>query len=518
MMMGRSKSELFLLLLAFLMVGLGIYGLTHDLGLRRYLFSLTDDSSAMMVGKVAGLTGGTTLRRQRSDRIEFASIPEKSDLFNGDTVVTDDATNAVLEFQDGSRMELGPSSMVQLIFETHYGWDGIQRLWDVKVVQGSVTARAAGVPMRLNSPKKTIDLTSTSPAKLEVASVTAPQAPSAPVAPPEPIPAEPVAPKPIPPKPVPPKPISAKVEILSPTPGSILKVPVQATVRKLNVQFQAKVAGVQDKSLLIRAVESSKGTKVFEKAVAVRAGDGLISADWTAKRPGSYRWQILTLAGAPVRVAGKAIDSAFQISPWIESIEILDPLIAGKILSSNQIQGDLVQNFSVTLRWKSSIPAKAFQLWFGSREDSKQALLQKTVNRSEYTFNKDKLFAGSVFYRVTADVGEGWAVTSGLRKFAFNFLPPILVVPPPGTQFTLDAADTDATVLFTWQKTNFTEGYELQVSADPTFAKPLLTKQLRDNLHVMLAPNSGHYYWRVRAYSKSVSSSFGKPNEFDVKR
>lgn len=504
---ARRPGEILLVLLALFLAFVGVFGLTQDLGLRRFFFQLTDDTEAVLVGKLAGLAGGSSLRRQRAQDVAFNEIQAATDLYNGDTVVTDNATTAVLEFQDGSRMELAPGSMVQLVFETRYGWDGIQRLWNIQVVLGSVTARSAGVPMRLTSARETVELKNTVPTTLQATQAVTPVAPAP-------------APEPAPvPTPVPvaaPKPIEAKVQIISPQVGALLSVAPKTTARQVRVDFVARLTGVKEQEFLIRAYEGGTAQKVFEKKVT--AEKDTIRANWLAKKPGAYRWEILTAAGAAVKSQGKAVNVAFEVSPWIEGIEILDPLIAGKILSSNRLDGDMVQNFSVTLRWKAKAPAPEYRLWFGEKADSTKALMEKTVKQPEYSFNKDRLFAGSVAYRVTADLPGGWRLTSGNQKFAFNYLPPILVVPPPGSVLEVAPNDPEATVLFTWQKTNFTKGYEFQVSADPSFTHPLLTKAFKDNLFVMPAPSRGRYYWRVRSFSDSVSSTFGKPSDFEIKR
>jgi hypothetical protein len=73
-------------------------------------------------------------------------------------------------------------------------------------------------------------------------------------------------------------------------------------------------------------------------------------------------------------------------------------------------------------------------------------------------------------------------------------------------------------VLITWQKTNFTDFYELELAQDAAFAKIITKEKLRDNFYVYRSPVPGKYWWRVRGSSGTTMSPESAPLQFTVEK
>lgn len=514
--------EALLVLFALLLFFAGLYGYVTDIGLRRFLFSLKEDEDLIAIGRVVQVATGS--KRQLISDPEFKPLVDQTTLYNRDTIVTGPDAGLHIELNDGGVIDLAPNTMVQLVFETQYGLSGIKRQAGVNVISGEVTGasavreiklRAAAQEIAIQKQKKeTLKLDPVKPIVLTppVAVATRPPAPSAsplvtvasqlPAALPSGVAVAPLTP-----------PAPSALEILSPLPGSTLSVPKESKQLARTVNFSWRIKPAAPKLLLRVFRGDSASRPVFQREVSLKSGVGAI--DWTATQSGNYTWQLLSTDARALDLKGRPTQFTFRIDPRVQGIELLDPLIAGKLSTSNQVEGQLVKNFSVTLRWKAEARvSSSYTLWFGATADSAQPMMEKVVDRAEFSFNKDKLFASPVFYRVQARV-DSWVLTSETKKFLFNFLPPILVVPEDRSTVSPEAG-VENTILFTWQKTNFTEGYELELAADPKFKKMIEKKVLKENYHVLPMPKPGVYYWRARAFSKTVSSSYGKANEFTV--
>ena len=202
----------------------------------------------------------------------------------------------------------------------------------------------------------------------------------------------------------------------------------------------------------------------------------------------------------------------------MERIEVSNPLVAGSENQTNRYQGEVKSQFGgVTLRWKPLPGVTQYQIKMMRKPGDLQAILQRSVAASEYSFNKGKLFTGEIYYAISAPLAGGWIATSKVAVFSFSFLPPALVLPEDGAVVAGAAmAQSDNSILLTWQRTNFTIGYELEVASDPQFATVVQRKLSKENFFILRALPVGRYWWRVRCYSKKISSPFSRPNLLSI--
>ncbi len=190
-------------------------------------------------------------------------------------------------------------------------------------------------------------------------------------------------------------------------------------------------------------------TPVAQQVVVMQGGRGKYPV--VLKKAGLYEWQLHDEQGGPLPAKAESTVGQFTLMPNYEAIQILDPLVGGQAGASNTLKGQLLKNFDVTLRWKPYEGSSGkYKISFSSTADFRKVLMVKEVMDSAYKFNKDKIFTGQIFYQVVTTLPTGFTVTSKPEKFAFNFLPPVLVVPEDKTTLSnAQLKNDDNTILFT---------------------------------------------------------------------
>lgn len=508
---------------AIFMASLYVYVTDFPL-IRKYVFGMQDSGSATEVGGLTTSSG--RVRRQKAGQSEFQNIVQGAVLFNQDTIVTGPEVSAVITLKEGGKIELGPSTMVKLAFDAGLSLGGITRQANVQLVAGAVSGEAQGqniVVTTTTGKKASIGETKSSPVVEE-----APAAPTNIELPFQAVPlamgggsaAIPAVPVPVAtsaapqPPPTVAKTIAVGVTDLMPAAGELLALPPKALVAEREVKLAWKTSTASARLELRVSFIESDGDKdeIFQQEVSAQGG--VAQATALLKRPGDYEIELFD-----PEVKETVRRSRFRLRPDFEGIETLSPLVGGSEIQDNRIKDKLIKDFGgVTLRWKPFAGAKRYTVKIYREPQALKALLEREVDEAQYTFNKNKVYNGRIYYRVFSTLKSGFIASSKVDFFQFVFLPPQLVLPANGASLSSKPAATGApaSVLFTWQKTHFTEFYELEVSTDERFARTILTKKLRENFLAIPTPEVGTYFWRVRALSQGASSQPSPPNTLIV--
>lgn len=199
--------------------------------------------------------------------------------------------------------------------------------------------------------------------------------------------------------------------------------------------------------------------------------------------------------------------------PENASMGILDietPKIAGlKGLSSNIYQGEDIRSFFVDLKWEALQSATGYNLeLFLDRGLTKPWFNVQTENNY---YRITQLINGTVYYQVTALHNKKAIGKTKSQSLTFNYNGPELKNPKSGTQ--LDSAE--GVYYFTWEKTNFTDKYILEISKTPEFTK--IVKKESDSNFIQIPLISGVYYWRVSSKLGEVISKPSKTNPLVIK-
>ncbi len=486
------------------------------------------------VGKVQEKTG--TLRQQIAGDVVFQTVEKLTPVHNQDILVTSEEGAATIVFEDGSSFDMGASSMIQISYETELTLSGIVRAPQVKVVKGRVTAKTLGSRISFKTKTRTVLVPANS--KEIIAAVNEPEevkASPTPEVSPSPSPtmtvSETSTPTPSPsisetPTPSPsPSPTQTqtyvaeemtvtKLRLSSPSDGEKLKISDGSKIAEKVVNFKWNISPPNTKILLTIWKLESGGKKEVFKTIA-RPNKGFGSYQWTAKNPGVYEWQLgEEVSPIPTRIKRK---NSFTILPDFQSIEAQDPLVGGKKIASNTLQDKALKNFDIVFKWSRFPNVKKYKILVSNSETSKKVLLEREVTETEYHFNKGKVYDGKVFFKVIAELENGFIVESKYKPFVFNFLPPILVVPDNKTIIAMGSiAGVGKGILITWQKTNFTENYEIEIAQDLEFKNIIFKKKLVENYLIFKPEKAGKYWWRTRSYATNIPSPMSEPFEFTV--
>ncbi len=500
------------------------------ISLRKYVLGWDDEPKMEQVGVLSSKKG--ELRRLRNSSTEFETILPNQTLYNYDTIITGQSSGGTVSLDDGSTIELGPNTMVRLIYETRLSLQGISRQSLVNVVAGQVKGKSKERTVVLKTKEKVIPVSSeaqeavqvkpAAPVFLDPASIAAiapspppPPTPTpAPTPPPEPISTPEPTPSPTPratPTPTPtPTPVPIKVVPISPAPNARLRLDRMSEELTKEIEFSWDVSPGSLPLVLI--VQNGKNEILHRQVVEPQSERA--STKLRFSEPGTYVWGLRHANGEKF---SKPVVQTFAIEPVFEGIELLNPLVGGAELNSSAYSGEHLDNFDITFRWKPHPKAKSSRILLLASANSSRPIFSKVVQGNYYTFNKDKVYDGQIYFQIESQLPGGFIARSVARPFIFNFLPPVPISPKSGSTKSIQKVSSgEDTLLLTWQKTNFTDYYEIEISTDPKFEKPLLKKEVTENFFLLKSLSLGRYWWRVRSHSKSMASPYSKPLDITV--
>jgi hypothetical protein len=520
------------------------------------------------IGAISSAQG--SVQREFAAESTFTPVRQNQPVFDGDTVMTEPASSAVISLNGGTMLMLEPQTMIRLSFDSQLSLSGISRVARVNVVTGRVIGKPKAAVIRVQERGRTART-------VEAGAELVQEAKLAPYVPPKPAPAEEIVPPPppeilqAPPKAVPvgparplpvvtpaPKPtllaeraqaspipaVSAvpnavpsvlpsavpsprrsteialkRVQILEPKPAAHLHVPDGSLVPSLttSVKWQAKPPGIPVRVALYR-ISNPKDGEISREEIFTQP-------DTTSKRPlrashkldapGDYEWEIQGPGGESLSSLGKT-SVPFRVEREFTGVHSNDPLVGGKSAASNQLTDRVMHDFDIQLSWKPFPEAKSYRVWIAGSPTATKALLEKDLGgETKYQLNKGKVFKGRMYYRILAKLPSGFIATSPTKPLIFDFMPPRLGQPKQGSRVTkadLDAFDGE--LMFTWQHTNFTEEYLFELASDAAFQKVVHSERSEDNYLIIPLPSRGTFYWRVRSISKGIESAPSAPVSF----
>ena len=531
-----------------------LYLYAMDVPIARLLFGVGEDSTEQMVGEIGQLKGA--VRRKKASHPDFRNIPNQEKLFNYDTIVTGPEGGANLRFNDGSEIELGPKTMIQLEFESNLTFAGFDRATSVNIVSGRVKGKVKSKKLILKSRRKKVEiLTQEQPKVIEVAELTIKEAKE--VAESEALQA--------PLKVVEEETESNDVdentnvqsegeekevesnEVETPTseekqeqeikmeetlkteekPAPIQKpLQVTVTIPKPNQVITLKPIGGEAKHQLIVAWQANISNLNFETALkkngktintqTVAAKGKNTQTKYILDRPGQYSVTIASKENKDHK--GIELSVPFELKKTAKAIQLFEPLIAGQETASNLYTGDVLEDFDITLRWTKFDSAKEYVVSFYKERKNRKPILTKKTKNASLTMNKKKIFKGKVFYQVKTQHPNGFLIYSIRKPFRFDFLPPVPKYPKnkailPHAEIEADKGE----ILFTWQKTNFTDYYQFEISSQKNFKKPIKKLKTKENFAAIKLRNKGRFWWRVRSFGQGVYSAYTPIFRFQIK-
>lgn len=306
------------------------------------------------------------------------------------------------------------------------------------------------------------------------------------------------------------------IRILSPSKNAKLFVPNDSSQPQVKVTFkwQVRPAGQPAVLEIVRLGSASSGPPYRSENILSEKETGEIPILFD--RPGAYEWRLKPQEGSAF--AAETHSGRFEIGDRFQGIKLFDPLIAGEATASNVYSGSLKREFDITFHWEPYPTANQYLIRFFKSAADQIPTLEEKLSESKYISQKKRAFTGQVVYEVETTLPSGFKVKSRRVPFRFDFLPPIPVLPANQTVLNAEAiASNGNRILFTWQKTNFTEVYEIEFSKEKNFYKPFKKKQLKENFLLEEVFPPGSYYWRIKSITQGVTSPPSQPSLFEVR-
>jgi len=526
--------EIGLMLFAVILFCIAAFAYIVEIPLRNLVLTPEAEGVRNSVGKVMSKKG--ELRREIHGDPEFRKVELLDPIYDRDTVVTSTNASAIIELDGGASIELGASSMVQIRFDNQWSLSGISRHAAVQVVSGKVTGRTKNAALVIRTAKEVVAIAKNTARELKPEPLVI-RAPVQVVPPPVPVAVAVVLPSPSPspkrpspspspspspaitispsPSPIPsPSPslapaLVSKLLLLSPKPktkyqpdltieNGILKPGKEIPIHWVVSPPEAKVRMV---------VRDADGTSITEQVIAAQNGN--VRTQVHLQKPGTFRIELVD-SDADAGIAKKVI-SEFTLTSELKKLQVLDPLVGGEKASSNQLVGKRLKDFDVKLRWTALPGIEQYQIAF--RNSAKgERVLERTVKGTEYLLNRDRVFSGRIYYEIGTTTENGFQVSSETQAFVFDFLPPQITLPKAQAVFTAGSGNNG--ILIVWQKTNFTDRYEYQISRTADFKEIFVSEIRPENFYILRDAPIGKIYVRVRSLANQYSSAFSRPLEF----
>lgn len=252
--------------------------------------------------------------------------------------------------------------------------------------------------------------------------------------------------------------------------------------------------------LVLRKLPSSPAEapeEIIRRVISARGGLG--SALVSIRKPGAYEWELNDARGKSLK--GGTVRSEFTLASEFQAIEVLPPTAAQ----------------DVTLRWKPLPSVSRYWVRVSGSRSMKKPALEREVRDEQFSFSLQTVPLRKVYYQISSPLSGGFVATSRIQPFAFSFVAPALVFPQDKAVFSRRAlAANDNSILMTWQKTELTQSYEIQISSEPQFRKPLLSKPLTDNFYLLKSKQMGRFWWRVRSLAKDGNSPYSSAAELTI--
>jgi hypothetical protein len=523
---SRFKAwEWFLLVLSlFITTGAAlIYSTGYPI--RNWIFGLESTELDRAIGRVGTARG--SIRRQLRKNPEFKEVPIQETLYNRDTVVTGPDSGATLEIDEVGSIELGPNTMVRLVFAEQGALSGIKRTTLVDVIQGSVTGKAKAGPILLRSKAGVTEVSQNTDQKVEAPKPQPIQKVARIQLPPLPTTINPPAPVALPATP-PPPPVAA-APINKATPYRLMSSPEKA-LRLTDAAPQPSIpleiswsGGPPEGTVQVELTKVGSTQPPLTETIASKS-DQASSWKATVTEAGQYIWRLKNPDGTPLILEGKTqSEGRFQVLPDWKKLVALKPLVGGLEKDNNDFEGgSLFRSPAITLRWKSTLPSSvispiaAGQLKIWDATNPEQVLYDGKVKGTEFEFSKERLHLGKIGWSVSVPVQGGFLLTTGPQEFQVRFNPPTQVEPLPDASFSLNRLrrSSDGSILLTWKKTLYTEFYEVEVAEDAEFKKIIWRLKPKENYALYRSNKEQNFWWRVRSANSTGQSNFSPGRRF----
>lgn len=223
------------------------------------------------------------------------------------------------------------------------------------------------------------------------------------------------------------------------------------------------------------------------------------------------------------RVRGyKSKDKPGPFSETGQVIVELHPPLLSKLKHATVIGkawDDPGKSQAIDLKWSQVPLAKAYKVEVSEKPDFAGSIQTYEATKSELTVKIER--PGSYYFRVTPKGTNNTELTkpSQTETFTYTLMLPLKTPnhkePLEGMTYFLQVTD-EPYIPLEWENVTEADKYELQVSSDKNFSKPLISQSLANTRFLIKNKiSTGTHYWRVRSFKEGKEPSpWSKPSKF----
>ncbi len=445
-------------------------------------------------------------QRKFNDRVVWERLQQDSELYNNDTIRTSDDAEAVIHFNDGTKIDLGENTMIQIVVEN----DGTVNLavggGDIEV--DTTATKGTGVKLAMNDGStvaldKGSRVTATSGETGAASSVSVRDG-NAVVS-------------------------TAKGESHSLETGEAVSIEDNGSVTKQNITVTSipkyltvyKMNGVLEPVKLIW--KASEGSIIAE-AASDSAFENTIARKTTAASASANN-SYLDLLPQSEKVWWRVYspeDSSSMVQGEIKVVELNKTNLTAPL--NNSVFSYRKDPPSMRFTWQDDVNAEYYRLEVSNTEDFAAPFISEDIKTDSYS--TDSLKKGNYFWRVTPyyrvnDIGFGTAseTYSFYIEEKEGLTRPSLTLPADDAKILL--SESDQNIIFSWKSDLANADYSIQLSDSPDFSVKFKTINTSSTIagskfNINSMPE-GTYYWKVLRKSDEDRSTKNESAESEIR-
>ncbi|MBL7714259.1 MAG: hypothetical protein JNL01_02255 [Bdellovibrionales bacterium] len=315
------------------------------------------------------------------------------------------------------------------------------------------------------------------------------------------------------------------VSVLSPMNGASVQVKAGVPA-EIQFRWQPLASGLSAELL----IEGVKGTSTDGMKNEVSAGR---MGTMTQLSSGRYVWQVrskntqgktsnwskaqvLELTEAPVKgslvMGGKPIPVPVVADAAPAPVKTAPQKVQIARAGTPEVSVAIADLASIqyTVSWNAVPGAKGYKV---TLKDGSKVLASNQAKSTTTTLKVTQAPKSGAFVYEVAALGVARSPASvTTKKLPFELPKPAGAVPAAGKQIPLFEQ-----TIFSWTRTPLAKGYEIQIASDAAFKARLVSAVQRENFYSYRPQKAGNFYWRVRSLSTGSPSPWSEPTPFSSK-
>lgn len=486
--MRLRKTEISVLVLALFLIVLPGYVLLRGIDLVPLFLGETQSMLKQRLGEVRVAEG--EVKRKGVDEAGFLAAAFGDPVFIEDSIATGPASGAVLVLDDGSRIDVLPSSLIRLVFKNEFSLSGIRRAPSILVESGDVDVKAGSRAITISRTGAAAKDAAPAPASIKMAltprsSVFEPKK--------ETIALEREQSEPQAKTDAESSALAAgttQITLMSPADQAIIKATPSGSSAQAEVAFEVALNPASSKGTLQLLRQDQE---VVKQELPI-SESGKTRTRILLKQPGDYTWRVIsgTTASEYRRLTvasptlgklsiGKALLNQVTVPP------VLPPTLSAakaNIQFSYNPPASPKGNVTIVIQYT---PAG------GATKTYEVPGAAKTASWTLPAIEDAKMS-----WKAVLKAAGGVRIESDSESLDWSVPAPELTFPAMNQDITA-ALDTSPNkrVLFTWKRMPICPKFEVLIAQKGKLNSPTIRQTVTENFFSMASPGSGLFDWRV---------------------